>query len=156
MPAQMRVASRTAKLLANAPAASVERQSGDADLDAAWLAEAVADRAEERLGDRVGQRVGGVEHRRGGRRDGEIGRHRQHDRIGQAQREAAGEGARGEDEEDRHASVSAPRASAFDLVGTTGTPRLMSSQPSAVTTASSSMRMPMFQKRSGTPAAGRT
>jgi hypothetical protein len=39
----------------------------------------------------------------------------------------------------------ASRISASISVAATGTPRLISSQPSAVTTASSSMRMPMFQ-----------
>jgi hypothetical protein len=125
------------------------RQPADADLDAARLAEAVADRAEERLGERVRQRVGGVEHRRGRRRDREMRSDGQHDRIGEAQCEAAREGARGEDEEDRHLQVltcrQASRISASISAAATGTPRLIISQPSAVTTASSSMRMPMFQ-----------
>ena len=77
-------------------------EAGDADLDAARLAEAVADRAEERLRQRVGQGVGGVEQCRDLRRDREVRRDRQDDRIGETQREAARECAGGEDEEDRH------------------------------------------------------
>lgn len=47
------------------------------------------------------------------------------------------------------------RASALDrVVGCTGTPRVISLQPSCCTTASSSMRMP--RRPSGTPGAGRT
>jgi predicted ABC-type ATPase len=38
----------------------------------------------------------------------------------------------------------------------TGTPRVSNSQPVAVTSASSSIRMPMFQNCLGTPLAGRT
>ncbi len=51
----------------------------------------------------------------------------------------------------RQARISASISSAF-----TGTPREMSSQPVAVTMASSSMRMPMLWNCSGTPSAGRT
>jgi DNA-binding transcriptional LysR family regulator len=49
------------------------------------------------------------------------------------------------------ARISASISSAF-----TGTPREMSSQPVAVTMASSSVRMPMLWNCSGTPSAGRT
>ncbi|MEN9625395.1 MAG: hypothetical protein RJB17_2190, partial [Pseudomonadota bacterium] len=49
-----------------------------------------------------------------------------------------------------------PRISASISSAATGTPRLISSQPLAVTMASSSIRMPMLWKASGTPAAGRT
>ncbi len=64
-----------------------QRQAGDADLDAAPLAEAVAERAEKGLGDRIRQRVRGVEHRGRRRRHGEVRRHRPHHLVGQAQRE---------------------------------------------------------------------
>ena len=65
MPAPTRVASSSAKLGRERAEQQHDGEPGDADLDAAHLAEAVADRAEERLRQRVGQRVGGVEQRRG-------------------------------------------------------------------------------------------
>ena len=49
-----------------------------------------------------------------------------------------------------------PRIKASISSALTGTPRLISSQPVAVTMASSSMRMPMFQNASGTSGLGRT
>ena len=49
------------------------------------------------------------------------------------------------------AAISASMASA-----STGTSRVISSQPLSVTTASSSMRMPMFQNSLGMPSLGRT
>ena len=64
MPAPIRVAIRSAKLGRERAEQEHDGEAGDADLDAARLAEAVADRAEERLRQRVRQRVGGVEHRR--------------------------------------------------------------------------------------------
>jgi len=47
-----------------------------------------------------------------------------------------------------------PRIKASIASASTGTPRLMSSQPVGVTMASSSMRMPMWWNCSGTPGAG--
>ena len=49
-----------------------------------------------------------------------------------------------------------PRINASISSAFTGTPRVISSQPLAVTSASSSIRMPMFQNSLGTPLAGRT
>jgi predicted ABC-type ATPase len=49
-----------------------------------------------------------------------------------------------------------PRINASISSALTGTPRVSSSQPVAVTSASSSIRMPMFQNCLGTPLAGRT
>ena len=49
-----------------------------------------------------------------------------------------------------------PRINASISSAFTGTPRLINSQPVAVTMASSSMRMPMFQNASGTSGLGRT
>ena len=148
MPAPIRVAIRRREVGRERAEQQHDGEAGDADLDAARLAEAVADRAEERLRQRVGQRVGGVEQRRDLRRDREVRRDRQDDRIGEAQREAARERARGEDEEDRHGRCrprQRERISASISPAATGTPRLISSQPCSVTTASSSIRMPMFQ-----------
>ena len=52
--------------------------------------------------------------------------------------------------------VGQARISASMASASTGTSRVISSQPVSVTTASSSMRMPMWWKCSGTPGAGRT
>ncbi len=53
-------------------------------------------------------------------------------------------------------ALAQPRIKASMASASTGTSRVISSQPASVTTASSSMRIPMFENCSGTPSAGRT